>query len=192
MENAYGVDFLPQDYVDISDEIDIKEKALACHKSQVDWLRDHDNFDLIRYVRLAGEYRGVQCGAKFAEGFRKLDADMREGVLDYLSDMALFEEITVKDEAYVIVHAGIRNFSEDVMLDELAPEDFIFESLDPEREYYEDKTIIAGHIHTNELPDPDPDMIYYGNGTIFLDCGSDKNGTLGCLCLDNGKEYYVH
>ena len=60
-----------------------------------------------------------------------------------------------------------------------------------EKEYYEDKTIIAGHIHTSELPDADPDMIYYGNGTIFMDCGSDKNGTLGCLCLDNGKEYYV-
>ena len=77
MENAYGVDFLPQDYVDITDEIDIKEKALGCHKSQVDWLRDHDNFDLLRYVRLAGEYRGVQCGAKFAEVFRKLDVSLR-------------------------------------------------------------------------------------------------------------------
>ena len=130
-------------------------------------------------------------GAVTLEGFRKLDEDMREGVLDYLSDMALFEEITVKDENYIIVHAGIRNFSVETVLDELGPDDFIYESLDPDGEYYEDKTIIAGHIHTNELPDPDPDMIYYGNGTIFMDCGSDKNGTLGCLCLDNGKEYYV-
>ena len=130
-------------------------------------------------------------GAATLEGFRALDPDMREGVIDYLSDMALFEEITVRDDDYVLVHAGIRNFAEDVVLDELSPEDFIYEGLDPDREYYEDKTIIAGHIHTNELPDADPDMIYYGNGTIFMDCGSDKNGTLGCLCLDNGKEYYV-
>ena len=77
-------------------------------------------------------------------------------------------------------------------LDDLAPEDLTYEGLDPDREYYEDKTIIVGHIHTGELPDCDPDMVYYGNGTIFMDCGSDKNGTLGCLCLDNGKEYYVH
>ena len=131
-------------------------------------------------------------GAATLEGFRALDADMREGVLDYLSDMALFEEITVKNEEYLLVHAGIRNFSTDVVLDDLAPEDLIYEGLDPDREYYEDKTIIVGHIHTGELPDCDPDMIYYGNGTIFMDCGSDKNGTLGCLCLDNGKEYYVH
>lgn len=131
-------------------------------------------------------------GATTLEGFRALDADMREGVLDYLADLALFEEITAKNTDYILVHAGIRNFTEDVVLDDLVPDDFIHESLDPEREYYEDKTIIAGHIHTSELPDADPDMIYYGNGTIFLDCGSDKNGTLACLCLDNGKEYYVH
>ena len=131
-------------------------------------------------------------GAQTLEGFRALDADMKEGVLDYLADMALFEEITVKNENYILVHAGLRNFSEDMVLDDLCPEDCIYEGLDPDREYYEDKTIIVGHIHTNELPDADPDMIYYGNGTIFMDCGSDKNGTIGCLCLDNGKEYYVH
>ena len=130
-------------------------------------------------------------GAATLEGFRALDADMQEGVLDYLSDLALFEEITVRDTDYILVHAGIRNFSKDTVLDELSPEDFIYEGLDPDREYYEDKTLIVGHVHTNELPDADPDMIYYGNGSIFMDCGSDKNGTLGCLCLDNGKEYYV-
>lgn len=133
----------------------------------------------------------VDGGAATLEGFRALDADMREGVLDYLSDMALFEEITVKNADYLLVHAGIRNFTEDVVLDDLSPEDFIYEGLDPEREYYEDKTVIVGHVHTSELPDADPDMIYYGNGSIFMDCGSDKNGTIGCLCLDNGKEYYV-
>ena len=130
-------------------------------------------------------------GAPTLEGFRKLDDDMKEGVLDYLSDLALFEEITVKGQTYIIVHAGIRNFCEGIDLEELNPEDFIYEGMDPDGEYYEDKTVVVGHIHTNELPDPDPDMIYYGNGTIFLDCGSDKNGTLGCLCLDNGKEFYV-
>ena len=133
----------------------------------------------------------VDGGAATLEGFRALDADMREGVLDYLSDMALFEEITVKNADYLLVHAGIRDFTEDVVLDDLSPEDFIYEGLDPAREYYEDKTVIVGHVHTSELPDADPDMIYYGNGSIFMDCGSDKNGTIGCLCLDNGKEYYV-
>ncbi len=130
-------------------------------------------------------------GAVTLEGFRKLDEEMREGVLDYLSDMSLFEEIECGGREYVIVHAGIRGFSPDIDLEELSPEDFIYEGLDPEAEYYSDKMIIAGHIHTSELPDADKDMIYYGNGVIYLDCGLAENGVLGCLCLDNGKEYYV-
>lgn len=130
-------------------------------------------------------------GAVTLEGFRKLDDDMKEGVLDYLSDMALFEEITVNGRDYVIVHAGIRNFTPTLDLESLAPDDFIYEGLDPDAEYYENKMIIAGHVYTGELPDADKDMIYYGNGAIFLDCGSEKTGILGCLCLDNGKEYYV-
>ena len=130
-------------------------------------------------------------GAVTLDGFRKLDEEMREGVLDYLSDMSLFEEIEVGGREYVIVHAGIKGFMPDLDLEELVPEDFIYEGLDPDGDYYEDKMIIAGHIHTSELPDADKDMIYYGNGVIYLDCGASENSVLGCLCLDNGKEYYV-
>ena len=43
-------------------------------------------------------------------GFRELDEDMREGLLDYLSDFSLFEEVSVGDKEYVLVHAGICNF----------------------------------------------------------------------------------
>ena len=130
-------------------------------------------------------------GTSTLNGFRKLDADMREGVLDYLADMSLYEEIEVNGREYLIVHAGIKNFSPDVDLDSLSPDDFIYEGLDSNEEYYPDKTIIAGHVYTSDMPDADKDMIYYGEGTIFVDCGSEKSGCLGCLCLDNGKEYYV-
>jgi serine/threonine protein phosphatase 1 len=34
-------------------------------------------------------------------------------------------------------------------------------------------------------------MIYYGNGSIAIDCGAVFGGKLACLCLDNGKEYYI-
>ncbi len=123
-------------------------------------------------------------------GFHALDGDMREGILDYLAEMVLFEEVKVKNEQYLIVHAGLRGY-EDTPLEELSPESFLSESLDPAREYFEDKTVIVGHVHTSELPDADENMIYYGEGSIYLDCGADKGGALGCLCLDNGKEYYV-
>ncbi|MBO5305799.1 MAG: metallophosphoesterase [Clostridia bacterium] len=124
-------------------------------------------------------------------GFHTLDEDMKEGILDYLSDMVLFEEVKVKGEEYLIVHAGLKDYDGKTPLEELDADAFLGESLDPQREYFEDKTVIVGHIHTSELPDADENMIYYGEGSIYLDCGAARGGRLGCLCLDNGKEYYV-
>lgn len=124
-------------------------------------------------------------------GFHKLDEDMKEGILDYLADMVLFEEVKVKDEQYLIVHAGLKGYDGETPLEELEADAFLTEGLDPEREYFPDKTVIVGHVHTSGLPDADKDMIYYGEGSIYLDCGAARGGCLGCLCLDNGKEYYV-
>ena len=74
----------------------------------------------------------MQNGGKSTiEGFKALDADMREGVLDYLGDMALYEEATVRGKKYLLVHAGIADFDPDVSPDEYMPEDFISTPLDP-------------------------------------------------------------
>ena len=131
-------------------------------------------------------------GQKTMEDFKALDEDMREGVLDYLSDMSLYEEIEVGGKTYVLVHAGIADFDEDLMLDDCMPEDFISEPVDLMRTYYADKTIIFGHTPTYEIAGGESGKIYHGeNNAIAIDCGVAFDGTLGCLCLDNGKEYYV-
>lgn len=124
-------------------------------------------------------------------GFHALDKDMREGVLDYLADMLLFDETEVKGRKYLILHAGLRDADADIPLEDRTPEAFLTEALNPNREYFEDVTVIVGHTNTGNLPDADENMIYYGEGSIFLNCGAGRGGRLGCLCLDNGKEYYV-
>lgn len=128
-------------------------------------------------------------GKNTVEGFKALDADMREGVLDYLSDMALYEEITVKGEKYILVHAGIADFDPDASLDDYMPEDFISEPLDPNTAYFDDATVIVGHTPTDELGGDG--MIYYGESSIFIDCGAANGGKLGCLRLEDGEEFYV-
>ena len=70
METAAGVNFIPVEYVDITTTIEIKLQALACHESQVKWLRDHDGIDFLDFVRTICKFRGQQCGAGYAEGFR--------------------------------------------------------------------------------------------------------------------------
>ena len=129
-------------------------------------------------------------GAPTLSAFRELGADAREGVIDYLSDMALYDIAEVRGQEYILVHAGIRDFEPDIDLDSLDLEDFISEPLDLTRKHYDDKIIIVGHNPTTEDNGGDG-KIFYGNGSIDIDCGAGRGGRLACLCLENRKEFYV-
>ena len=124
-------------------------------------------------------------GQPTLEGFRALDEEQREGVLDYLCDLALFEEAEIKGENYLMVHAGIADFDPDGDLDDYQPEDFFSEPLDGSRPLMEDATVIVGHSPTEN------GKITYGEGSIFVDCGVVNGGKLGCLCLESREEFYV-
>jgi LmbE family N-acetylglucosaminyl deacetylase len=71
MDTLAGVNFNPTEYVDISEEIDLKLQMLNCHESQIVWMRDHDHIDFPDMVKTCSRYRGYQCGAAYAEGFRQ-------------------------------------------------------------------------------------------------------------------------
>ncbi len=71
MDTLAGVGFNPTDYVDVTDEIDLKIQMLECHASQLVWMREHDGIDFADMVRTCSRYRGYQCGAEYAEAFRQ-------------------------------------------------------------------------------------------------------------------------
>ncbi len=71
MDTLAGVDFVPTEFVDITDVIDLKLKMLECHASQLVWMREHDGIDFADMVKTCSRYRGYQCGAGYAEGFRQ-------------------------------------------------------------------------------------------------------------------------
>ena len=70
MDTVSGAGFLPTEYVDISDVMETKLEALSCHKSQLEWMSEHDGIDFLDFVRTCSKVRGYQCGVKYAEGFR--------------------------------------------------------------------------------------------------------------------------
>lgn len=129
-------------------------------------------------------------GQSTLDSFRTLDAEMKEGVLDYLSDMTIYEEVEVKGKSYLLVHAGIDGFKPGIDLEGLKPEAFFTEPLDLTKKYFDDKIIIVGHNPTTEDNGGDG-KIFYGNNSINIDCGEARGGTIGCLRLDDGKEFYV-
>lgn len=71
MDTLCGVNFNPTEYVDVTPYIDKKLEMLECHASQIVWMRDHDGIDFPDMVKVCSRYRGFQCGADYAEGFKQ-------------------------------------------------------------------------------------------------------------------------
>lgn len=84
MDTLAGVNFNPTEYVDISDVIDLKIEMLECHESQLVWMREHDGIDFADMVKTCSRYRGYQCGAEYAEGFRQCQAYLKGTYKRYL------------------------------------------------------------------------------------------------------------
>lgn len=77
MDTLAGVNFNPTMYVDVTSTIDLKIKMLSCHESQIVWMKEHDGIDFLDMVRTCSRYRGYQCGADYAEGFKKCDVYLK-------------------------------------------------------------------------------------------------------------------
>lgn len=74
MDTLAGIGFHPTEYVDITDTIDLKQRAMACHRSQVTWLADHHDSDVAELIETFARFRGLQSSVRYAEGFRRFDA----------------------------------------------------------------------------------------------------------------------
>jgi LmbE family N-acetylglucosaminyl deacetylase len=73
MDTVAGKRFHPTEYVDVSEQLEIKRQMLGCHESQLKWLQDHDDVDIIEFMEVVAHARGLQCGVAYAEGFRAED-----------------------------------------------------------------------------------------------------------------------
>ena len=69
MDTVGGIGFIPQEYVDISEVMDIKIEMLSQHKSQLEYMKERDGLDFLDCMKTAAKYRGYQCGVEYAEGF---------------------------------------------------------------------------------------------------------------------------
>ncbi len=61
----------PSTFVNISDEIGMKEKMLACHESQQSWLSSHQDSEYIIAMKRFSAKRGKEINSSYAEGFRQ-------------------------------------------------------------------------------------------------------------------------
>lgn len=71
-KDLFGTPIRPAFWVDVTRQIEEKERLLACHASQRDWLiRHHGVDDYLRAMRDWTAKQGQAAGVPFAEGFRQ-------------------------------------------------------------------------------------------------------------------------
>ena len=77
MDGVLGLSFIPEEWVDITDYFETKAEMLSKHLSQMMpdtydpnfVMPPRDQAPMMRMLGVQSEYRGMQCGVKYAEAF---------------------------------------------------------------------------------------------------------------------------
>ncbi len=129
-------------------------------------------------------------GKTTADELALLDKEEREALIEYLEDLPLYEELSVNGRKYILVHAGLGDFSANRELADYSPEELVFEKVNMNRRYFDDATLISGHTVIKD-GESYQNKAVHANGNIAINCGEDEDQPLCAICLDNGQEYYV-
>lgn len=125
------------------------------------------------------------------EDFCRLSSEARKDVLNYLGEFRLYEEVAVSGQEYLLLHAGLGNFSPERPLGDYTLDELLEAHPDYGKVYFPDKIVVTGHTPTALIPEnPRPGFIFRGNGHLAIDCGCCFGGRLGAVCLDTGEEFY--
>ena len=150
-------------------------------------IETHWTLDIVRTIREWYENGGYLT----SKDFSRLPLDQREDILDYMKEFSFYEEITVGENTFVLVHGGLPDFSPEKPLDDYHPIQTLYVKTNYKKRYFPDKYLITGHTPTFSIhPDYDG-RIYIGNGHIAIDCGVCHGKNLGCIRLDDLAEFYV-
>ena len=136
------------------------------------------------------EYQNIG-GQVTLDEFHKLSKEEQQDIMEYLKEFAAYEEISVKGNKFVIIHAGFINFRPERKLDDYQLYELIFKAPDYEKVYFMDKYLVTGHLPTRAIEGAKPDEIYMANNHIAIDCASGYGGKVGCIRLDDFQCFYA-
>ena len=125
------------------------------------------------------------------DDFKRLSADEREAILDYLEEFAPYEVVQAGGRTFILVHAGLGGFRPDRPLDDYDIFELAFDRMNYDTPLFDGDVYLAtGHTPTFVLTGK-PES-YHSQHNIDIDCGAVfAQGRLACLCLDTMEEFYI-
>ena len=104
-----------------------------------------DQFDLINVY-------GMNGGDVTTKHLKELPSETRAKIFDFLRNAPLYEAITVGENDFILVHAGLGNFKPDKKLSAYETDELIWTRPYIEENYFDDIITVFGHTPT----------LYYG------------------------------
>ncbi len=119
----------------------------------------------------------------------KLDIEARYKIVDYLHSCPLYKEINVNGEKYILVHAGLDNFSPDKKISDYSANELLWAEPELNDEYYDDVHTVFGHTPTHLFGEQYNGKIVKTRTWTCIDCGAASGNEPVLFCLDDKKEF---
>ena len=134
------------------------------------------------------QWFGNNFGRKTYDQFMKLPPYKREQVYRKLYNMPLcFPEVSVGGKDYYLVHSSPLKVNQEVVPRTNNCKDDEIENSVWARDVMRIDGKIVIHGHTICIDE----RIHFDDGVVNIDCGAAADWTLGCLRLDDFKDYYI-
>ena len=116
--------------------------------------------------------------------------DVMEGILDYLNEAPLYDYVVVDGRPFILVHAGLGNFSPDKPFHRYEAEDLLWVRPGLETRYFDEATVIFGHTPTYHYGESYRGKAIKTDTRICIDTGAAAGGHPMLLRLDDMQEFY--
>lgn len=129
-------------------------------------------------------------GETTLEEFRALPLHEKLGILDYLGEFSLYEEVCVNERKYLLVHGGLEPFYDGMEIEDFSVLQLLYSRADYNRVYFSDKYTITGHTPT-VLETGNSGTVIKRNNHIAIDCGCVYGYNLAAYCMETDTEIYI-
>ena len=121
--------------------------------------------------------------------FRDLNSKKREDLINYFYSFKDYININLNGKDYILVHGGIPDDENDIS--SILLDDLVWCRPNFRKKRFENSIIVCGHTPTITFNYDGEAKIFKDNNYFAIDCGAVFGYKLACLCLDNGREFYV-
>ncbi len=133
-------------------------------------------------------------GLTTADQFMDQEFPVCHDIRLYLEDPLYYKELKIMGRKFLLVHAGLGSYADrHARLGEIPVSELVWSHIGINDNPFPDTTMIVGHYPTFLYGEAYEGKIIRGDRAdiYHIDCGCVYGRTLGCLRLDDLKEFYV-